>query len=87
MKQINAIVRNFVGFPELGGIAELSQTFLRGTETFQLLIGGFFEIIDIPLRKCIFKNPKVVKSRKKKRVFSVEILTQNLSTKWPVVNG
>ena len=79
MKQINAIIRNFVGFPELGGIAEISQNFLRGTETFQLLIGGFFEIIDIPLRKCIFKNPKVVKYRKK-RGFSAGILTQNLST-------
>ena len=79
MKQSNAIIRNFVGFSELGGITEISQKFLRGTETFQLLIGGFFEIIDIPLRKSIFKIPKVVKSRKK-RVFSVEILTQNLST-------
>ena len=44
MKQIKAIIRNFVGFPELGGITEISQTFLKGNETFQLFLGVFSKI-------------------------------------------
>ena len=34
----------FVGFPELGGIAEISQKVLKGNETFQLFFGVFSKL-------------------------------------------
>ena len=74
LMQLFAFLLVFLNWEASARIAEISQNFLRGTETFQLLIGGFFEIIDIPLRKCIFEKPKYVKSRQK-RVTSVEVLT------------
>ena len=68
----------FVGFLDLGGITEILQIFLEGNETFQLLVGGFFEIMLMPLRKRIFEISDFVKYRKR-RVISAEILTKNLS--------
>ena len=68
----------FVGFLDLGGITEILQIFLEGNETFQLLVGGFFEIMLMPLRKRIFEISDFVKYRKR-RVISAENLTKNLS--------
>ena len=68
----------FVGFLDLGGITEILQMFLEGNETFQLLVGGFFEILLMPLRKRIFEISDFVKYRKR-RVISAENLTKNVS--------
>ena len=62
----------FVGFLDLGGITQILQIFLGGNETFQLLVGGFFEIMLMPLRKRIFEISDFVKYRKR-RVISAEI--------------
>ena len=78
IKRNHAIICVFVRFPILWGIAKFSSIFLRGTETLHMLRGGFFKIIDIPLRKRILQNPHLVKLRKK-RVSSAEIFNQNLS--------
>ena len=64
----------FVEFPKLGGIFEISKIFLKVNEAFQLLRGGFFEIIDIPPRKRNLQNPNFANFRKG-RVFSAVILS------------
>ena len=38
-----------VAISKLGSIFEIPKDFLRGSEAFQLLRGGFFKIIDTPL--------------------------------------
>ena len=68
----------FVGFLDLGGITQILQIFLDGNEAFQLLVGGFFEILLMPLRKRIFEISDFVKYRKR-RVISAENLTKNVS--------
>ena len=78
MKRNNANLCLFVAIPKLEGISEIPEKFLKGNEAFQLFRGGFFKIIDIPLRKRILQDSQFVKFRKR-RVNSAQILNQILS--------
>ena len=74
MKQNNAKFGRFVGFSKIRRHHWKLPDFSQGKWDISIVFWGCCEIMDIPLRKRIFENPKYVKSRQN-RVISVEILT------------